>query len=503
MANQSESGDLRVLAADFIGDVFRLLSKRRVIPRPSHMPIIRWGRHYAVAWIRELESYTPLEETLLSTFPAHFDHDSTQPGRTIEQPLTYMCRLIDASVALCTARMEPYTQLSPSVAECIELMLVQLRAEDHEFVCCRGASDLATSDGEPVRVGDVLVVPGDFNDQREIISRIGLSIAGAEAALREDWYYELPRDTALLFTDLRAHSTTYEFATLEAAELLRNFVLYLQLLHPTTCRSLFSVSGPTSLLSRVEPLYVPTERFIRLPPIRRTATVDKSAATIFGDIGSMLATVDTQRSSNPESANGGSRDGSGKILTSSWQIALRSFAQSHSEVFWHRNLVDLTTGLEAAMSDRDHATDSVTFRLQTRAAALLATECDTASAIYRDVGVLYGLRSKIAHGSDVDLRKFDKEVRKLSIASNQSSWLRDYDLVIDRLRDLLRRALLARLCLTSDGLDSWEFGKRFGIDERLSDHSERQKLRERWHTVMQDLGAPQAAEPAGEPSSRY
>ncbi len=503
MNGRPESEDLQALAADCIGAVFEVLETHRVIPRPRHMPFVRWGRHYLIRWISELESYIALEQAILSTFPSSFDHDPTQPGRTIEQPHSYICRLIDACVALCTAREEAYSQRSPSVIECIQSMLLELEAEEHEFVCCLGVSDLSTTDGESALVGDVLVVPEHYDDKRQIIDRVGSSIAGAEAAQRENWYLDLPLDTTLLFTDVRAHSTMFELKSLEAQEALRTFLLILQLLQPTTCRSLFWIIGPTSRLSRVEPLYYPTDQFIRLSPVRRTATVTQSTSTVFSTIGSMLSSIERHTSCSSDRADASARRRSGQILVTSWQVALRNFSQSHGELFWHRNLVDLTTGLEAAMSDIDQATESVTFRLQTRAAALLATDDDPPRTIYRDVGVLYGLRSRIAHGSDIDLRKFDKEIKKLSTASDQSSWLRDYHLAIDRLRDLLRRALLARMCLSIEGPDRWKFGERFDIDRRLSDDRVRNELRTRWRTVMQDAGALEATEAALEPDSRY
>lgn len=91
-------------------------------------------------------------------------------------------------------------------------------------------------------------------------------------------------------------------------------------------------------------------------------------------------------------------------------------------------------------------------RLRFRVAALLATDDDPALALFRDVGLLYGLRSRLVHGGQIQEKDLRKDLGRISTVPAENF---DYRFgvalghAVDRMRDLVRRAILARLCLAA------------------------------------------------------
>lgn len=77
-------------------------------------------------------------------------------------------------------------------------------------------------------------------------------------------------------------------------------------------------------------------------------------------------------------------------------------------------LVDLATALEAALLGAERETEGLTLRLRSRTSALLATDDDPARGLFDDVGLLYGLRSKLVHGGQIK--------RKGALAKSRLTW---------------------------------------------------------------------------------
>lgn len=67
-------------------------------------------------------------------------------------------------------------------------------------------------------------------------------------------------------------------------------------------------------------------------------------------------------------------------------------------------------------------------------------------------------------------------------------------LAVDRLRDLVRRAILARICLASEPDPVWKFVEEAPVDAILSDDVSRAEWRDRWHERMAALDAAFAIE---------
>jgi hypothetical protein len=64
--------------------------------------------------------------------------------------------------------------------------------------------------------------------------------------------------------------------------------------------------------------------------------------------------------------------------------------------------------------------------------------------------------------------------------------------LVDRLRDLVRRAFLARLCVAS--MELWPFEGSSSVDAALADEEKRRLWRETWRTKLASItGSEQAA----------
>jgi hypothetical protein len=64
---------------------------------------------------------------------------------------------------------------------------------------------------------------------------------------------------------------------------------------------------------------------------------------------------------------------------------------------------------------------------------------------------------------------------------------------IDRMRDLVRRAILARLCLAEGAEPPWPFDGDTAVDAILADDAHRAAWRTYWHERLVALGAGDAA----------
>ena len=78
-------------------------------------------------------------------------------------------------------------------------------------------------------------------------------------------------------------------------------------------------------------------------------------------------------------------------------VAISRFRESYERLGWVDNLVDLTIALEALFGSKDPR--ETTKRLQLRTAFLLGATAEEARRIYKRVGILYDIRSRILHGN--------------------------------------------------------------------------------------------------------
>jgi hypothetical protein len=123
-------------------------------------------------------------------------------------------------------------------------------------------------------------------------------------------------------------------------------------------------------------------------------------------------------------------------------IAIRRYSRSHRVPLWQDTMLELATALEACLGPRSKDQE-IGLTLRTRAAHLLAhDDSEQAETIYRD---LYNLRSDIIHGNP----KWTRTPEDFwSDRGYEHIFERDrMHTLLDRWRDIVRRAITARLML--------------------------------------------------------
>jgi hypothetical protein len=167
-------------------------------------------------------------------------------------------------------------------------------------------------------------------------------------------------------------------------------------------------------------------------------------------------------------------------------VACNRFLRSHRAAAWGDVVIDIAIALEAALSTGEK--DEITLRVKTRAANLLARPGDPPAAIFADVGELLRIRGKVAHGEPIPQNRW----QDLYAARGLDQVMVEDRLAVlfDRWRDLVRRAILARLLLDVAGL--WRIGTapERGVDEALIDPTRRRDWRRAIRRRATELGIP-------------
>jgi len=182
---------------------------------------------------------------------------------------------------------------------------------------------------------------------------------------------------------------------------------------------------------------------------------------------------------------------------SSVAIAMGRYARTFTDKNWQDKVLDLATGLEACLGPSSK--EEIGLTLRTRAAHILGqNDSDRADAIYRDVADLYGIRSNIIHGSSAFDKSPDTLFKERHIAHDLPG--DRMQALIDRWRDILRRAIAARLLLAQSHENEpplWSlFGGDAAVDRSMVRQDERDKWSERIRGGAAALGLPLLADQA-------
>jgi hypothetical protein len=473
---RASANDLRELARPFIAGAFETLREEHVIPTPVFHPYVAVGRDYFGDTIRAVPAYRGLERTLDETYPERFAEPLKR--RHAEFASSYIFSFLEACIVRC-GRDRTFAADSAAVDESIDELLAVLATTTNEIVCCRHVSHLTTTRGE-VRIGDVMVVP-EADEGVRLVRRIRAEIPGAPTAWNRDDPRPYDPPHALLITrELSDDPEPYEVANRLSRQLER-FLFLARLLTGGTVQSAYQISGATTLAARMNPLM----NIFRKgdPLIRRTVRLAGDEAAAFAALGELIDAAEVKREG---------------MVATSLDVALSKFNRSYSSDSPYEHLVDLATALEAALIGAEKETEGLTLRLRSRGAALLATDDDPARALFGDVGLLYGLRSKLVHGGQIKEKELRMDIGRISTVPAENF---DYRFgvalghAVDRMRDLVRRAILARLCLAEGPDPLWPFDGATPVDAILSDDAQRAAWRMRWHERLEELAVAYAGAP--------
>jgi hypothetical protein len=473
--------DVRETARAFVAGAFDALRTEFVIPTPVFHPYVQVGRDYFGDTIRSVPAYHDLEKQLDELYPKRFAEPLKR--RHAEFASGYIFNFLEASIARC-GRLgyydgeDHFDPNSDAVSESIEELLAVLDSPTYEVVCCRFVSHLTTESNAEIALGDITVVP-EPEGFGGLTERIAHEIAGGWSAFnRDDPRPSDPPHALLIIRERTDDPEPYEVAQ-RLSNKLERFLLLARVFTAGTVYSLFEVRGMTTLVSRMNP-YMTLFRGSRAL-VRRTVWLNEQDAPAFEAIGELVDRADVKREG---------------MAATSFDVALRKFNSSHHQESPYEDLVDLATALEAILAGGETETEGLTLRLRNRAAALLAADGDPAKAVFGDVGLLYGLRSKLVHGGRIKQNELRRDLGKISMMpegepDNRFGVAIGY--AVDRMRDLVRRAILARLCLAAEPDQVWPFGGSIGVDALLSDDETRGRWRASWHDKLAALGVEAAA----------
>ncbi len=452
-----------------------------MVPPPAFHPYLEVGRDYFGSSVMPLAEYRALEVAIAASHPRF---DAGRPLREREFPGGLIFSFLETFIAQLTRAQEEFSPDGPAAEQSLRDLIQAVRADTHEVACCRVMSHMTTPDGKPVEFTNVQVQPvvaQAAEHESELQRIISTVIPGATSAYGRDRpNVYAPPESVIIARDSGAKP--FDLAQ-PLSHQIERFMLLVRLLKPGTSESVAEVQGATHTVREFKPTVL---RF-------------RGAGPGFGSPTQLAARVITLGSDDVSRV-----DGLGRLLTAAEQprtgmaftsfgMALQKFLLSFHAYGWSEQIVDLATAFEAALSGKEK--DDVTLRLKIRASTLLSTHLDPPEQIFKDVGVIYGIRSALVHGGAMTEKTLLKEIRKVSTVPDGLPDGSAIAHVVERLRDLVRRSLLARVCLAASATSSWPLDADTGVDAAMVDDHSRKVLREAWREALTGIDAVASADP--------
>jgi Apea-like HEPN len=453
-----------------LAEAFAALERERVLPCPTAHPYVRVGRDYYGPDVMSGLRFRQFEQTLERTFRGKFG--KPESGSFPEEfPNQYAFALLEACIARLGLNAEPYAATSTTVEQVIVELLDRLDSESTEVACVRMVGHLMTADGKELELGPVTVLPrGHWND----LGQIAAIIPTAGSAFNRELPHHFARPEALVAA--RASGPDPFKLVDQARQPVNRFLLAVRLLHSSTSTGIYEVTGETAEICRYGADLAILEH-ANYPMFVRPAVLSAQSRASIASVLELRDQINLRTATE---------------VVHPLEMALLKFSGTFSARGWFEDIVDLTTALEASLSGTS-ATD-ISLRVCSRAAALLATDTDNPSDIFGDLHKLYELRSRLVHGSSVSRKDMDRWLMGLSVARDTAKPAMRVAIAVDRLRDLVRRAILARLILGSD--QRWPFrGDLPPIDQILADSKKSNEWRETWQGGLSGIGAADAVGP--------
>jgi hypothetical protein len=472
----THENDFRHAAETFLQAAWAILEDQHVVPTPWFHPYIQVGRDYAGPNIMALPEYTQLEELISASAP-RFGDDIPLGERDF--PGGYVFSFLEAFVAQSAGEANPLRGAHKATEDLISQLRNTVVATSWEVGCCRVVSHLTTVEAQTLEIGGVTVTPigGGGHAMRGDVGKVIASVIGGAGTAfgRDEPFVYAPPESVL--TVRAVDPKPFDMGGILSGRIER-FLLAVRLLWAGTSESVFEIQGETGLVRRFTPQLVrfrgsgpsllsPTTR------VRRTVRLGADDAPRIDGLFRAMEAAERPRE--------------GMAMTS-FAVAVQKLQLSYHAHTWYEQVVDLTTALEAALSGKD--TTDVILRLRTRAAALLATDDDPAAAIFDDVGTLYSIRSSLVHGGELSETRLKNLITKVTTVPISAPLGTATGYLVDRLRDLVRRSLLARICLAAEGDDAvWPLNADPSVDAVLADDEERTRWRQLWREKLASFDA--------------
>lgn len=462
---QSTRQYLGEIAACYISEAFSSLEQQHVIPASYFAPDACMGRDFS-SDMMSTETLGQLKQLMEDLYPHRFQDNALSKSKELTS--LYTTRLLESAIYLCTIHGQDYSNESQGIREAVEAFLSALDAKTVEVAACRVVAHLTTRTGRELDLDEAIVIPCD--DWSSVFMTIKEIIPGAGAALPRELPFTHPPPMSVVCVKDRCAEVPYEFVE-QLSHKLDSFLRAVRLMTGATAASGIEIRGSTTWHGLISPykLEMQLDLFIAIIN-RRVAVLDELDA---GKIASLISLL-------PEH----------KIVLQGFVIppfsrALTIFSRAHQHIPYFDRLDALVTALEAVLNAGEDRRDALALRLGQRAAYLLACKNDTSVEIFNDVKTLYDMRSRFEHGEELSDKWLNKKLRRLSCVSDNTARGEAAELAVDRLRDIVRRSILARAILAE--ADLWPFTGAKNVDTVFVDDAQREKWRDLWQHKLESL----------------
>jgi len=461
--------DLRCAASGLITEAWAALAAAHVVPCSDYRPFIRVGRDYEGVLLMGRPGMRQFTALLADKYPGWFLAPVGQFPRSDASAIAFS--FVEACVTAMSLGGETGDDPGDAFEETVIELADYLAASGARLCCARRVSHLMTADRRELTIAGVSILA---HQRFEEAAQIRELIPTAAAAFNGD--------PPLSFASPQATLVSYAqgpdpFALqAEAAHRIDRFILALRLLYGATAADVYQVTGEITAVCRHR-ARVDVLPYDDHPVAVRPAVITPVNAE---PIERLLALYDGTEHRAPGE------------LVHGLAMAVIKFTDSFSPKPWFEKIVDLATALEAALSGQDKA--DVTLRVCTRAAHLLSTDTDPPPLIFADVKALYDMRSSLVHGSAIKESHLNVWLRKISLIPEDEPPLMRIERAVDRLRDLVRRSILMRLVLSSEGRWPLRGSNQPPLDQILTYAPSAQDWRDAWQQGTAALGEPRAVQ---------
>lgn len=476
---------LEAPAYAYISASFAVLEAENAIPTSAAHRHLQTDLDFYGMAIEALPEYVALAQAVVEAAPEGLPKSDAIAKRKFTLRLI-LFSLLELCVYRC-ARARDYDPAGDEVSAAVAEFCDIIAGGTFDMVLARVVSHLVPANGIQLDIaGMTLVAESPATD---LDSRIIAAIPDADHAWkRRRPTIDRPPHSLLIarwpVAGVRYHHTW----KLEAG--MDQLQLAVCLISSANVQSLYQVSGVSSRISASPARIEYLTRDEDVPLIRRTARLSESDVPVIEAIAAMIhdARLETE---GPE------------IWLSSFGQALTKFAGLDDTTSHFDQIVQLATALEGVILGENEG-EGLSLRLFTRVTALLAHDDEPAAELFEDLKRLYSFRSKIVHGGEMTTKKLRQDLNAMLCVPDESSGLGllpRIGFAVDRLRDIVRRAILARLCLSSGDKPLWPIsGKKAPkLDIVLSDDANRAEWRSHWRGVLDSVGAGAATRRAAAP----
>jgi hypothetical protein len=442
-----------------------------------------WPYWYGCVEIAQSEAAEPLLAALREAYPARFDAPSGSAYLPpYKDPARYAAALLRAVIAeAIVARRRP-TARSRATRPILEELHRAAAQDGQTFASLWLIDDLdLAAVNRQSFDGLTFHAPRELQDQNVVSSLMPEAMWASEP-------YRMPhadRGGFIYASQGGARGDHWE-TTKVLNERIGKFALAIRLATGST--------GPNRMVWMGEPSWIHVEMPEAHPQVenqilghwRRVAAVKPEDLSGLVDLVALIGRAQEQ------SAGKGQKQGT----VSAVSIALGRYSRSYAGLIWQDTVLDLATALEACFGPENK--EEIGLTLRTRAAHLLGrNDAARADEIYGDLADLYDLRSDLIHGN----ARFRHTPQELCDARGYAHTFPSDRLgaLLDRWRDIVRRAIVARLLLadTRCGEPLWPLrGNQVAVDRCLVRPDKREQWCQRLVDEAAALSLPLLIEPA-------